>query len=223
MGFLDELKRQAEAVKTQNHVDIAALDRNTALTEVACKGVLQYFVELAPQLNVLQLKPKQRFSLDSRTPIEGLSRGEFRVDARRKQLRSDEVHDFVVMHGMQRSGTLMTMSKDFPPEIERLEARLRQAGITPDTETRRDQSNGRLQHVAFKFVADIVVQVKMVPDHDNARVSFQLLNLDGLETVTAKFGAAAVTSGLLDELARSLAGESSQFLKLAETIKRIEP
>lgn len=222
VGFLDDLKRQADALKTQQHVDAESLARNAALADAACKTALTYFMELAPQLNVLQLRPRVRFSLDSRTPLDGLARGDFKVDSRRKRHRDQEVFDHVVLHGVQKSGQTLTMTKDFPPEVERLEARLRQAGITADVDTRRDPDNGRLIHVQFKFVADVVLSVKLHPDHDQGRVTFRLANVDALETVTAEFPAHAVTTGLLDELARWLTGEPSQFLKLAENARRIE-
>jgi hypothetical protein len=222
VGFLDDLKRQADALKTQQTLDTDALARNAALTEAACKATLAYFMELAPQLNVLQLRPRVRYSLDSRTPLEGFVRDNFVVDARRKQHRGQDVCDHVVIHGKQTTGQTLVMTKDFPPEIERLEARLRQAGITPDMEVRRDQSNGRLQNVQFKFVADVISSVKMIPDHDRARVRFHVLNLDALETVDADFPATAVGSGLLDELARWLTGEPNRFLQQAEQVKRVE-
>ena len=193
MGFLDDLKRQADAARGQQAVDTAALARNMAAVEAACSATLHYFMELAPQLNVLQLKPRIRFSLDSRTPVDGVARGDFRVDSRRQRLREHEVFEHIVIHGVQKTGQAMTMSKDFPPEVERLEARLRQAGITPDVETRRDPDNGRLQSVRFKFIADIVAAVKLLPDHDRGRVTFRVSNLDALETVTAGFDAAEVT------------------------------
>lgn len=222
MGFLDDLKRQADAARGQQAVDTAALARNMAAVETACSDTLRYFMELAPQLNVLQLKPRVRFSLDSRTPVEGVTRGDFRVDSRRQRLREHEVFEHVVIHGVQKTGQAMSLTKDFPPEVERLENRLRQAGITPDVETRRDPDNGRLQGVHFRFVADIVAAVKLLPDHDQGRVTFRIANLDTLETVTAGFAAADVTPGVLDELARWLAGEPNGFLKLAGTVQRVE-
>lgn len=222
VGFLDDLKRQADARKTQQTLDTDALARNAALTEAACKTALAYFMELAPQLNVLQITPRVRYSLDSRTPLEGLVRGGFVVDARRKSHRGQEVYDHVVVHGRQTTGQTVVMTKDFPPEIERLEARLRQAGITPDTEVRRDPVNGRLLNVQFRFVADVVASVKLLPDHDAGRVRFHVLNLDALETVDADFPATAVGSGLLDDLARWLTGEPNRFLQQAEQVKRVE-
>jgi len=222
VGFLDDLKRQAEAIKTQQTVDVAALARNTALADAACKSVLQYWMELAPQLNVLQPRAPMRFSLDNRTALEGLVRCDFRVDSRRKQLRGQEVFDHVVLHAFQKSGRAIKISKDFPPEIERLESRLRQAGITADVTIVRDPNNGRLEEVRYVFTADVVLMLRLLPDHDHGRLRFQINNLDSLETVNVEFAAHAVTSALLDELSRWLTGDTHEFLKQGENLRRVE-
>jgi hypothetical protein len=222
VGFLDDLKRQAEALKTQQTEDTATLARNAGLVEAACKGVWQYWLGLAQQLNVLQPTPALRFTLDKTTAVDGMKRCEFRVDARRKQHRGQEVFDHVVIHALQKTGRQITLAKDFPPEIERLESRLRQAGITPDTQWIRQPDNGRLEEVRFRFIADVALTVRLLPDHDAGRLRFQLHNLDGLETLTAEFPARAVGSELLDQLARWLVGESHEFLKQAENVRRVE-
>ncbi|MGY4830084.1 hypothetical protein ACVNIS_16055 [Sphaerotilaceae bacterium SBD11-9] len=222
MGFLDDLKRQADALKTQQTIDTAALARNAALVEGACKGVLQYFMELAQQLNVLQPTPPLRILLDKATAIDGLKRCDFRVDARRKQHRGQEVYDHLVLHGLQKTSRKLAMSKDFPPEIERLESRLRQAGISPDTQWVRDQQSGRLEEVRFSFIADITMMVRVLPSHDDGHLRFQIANFDGIETVTADFPAHLVGSELLDQLARWIVGEPNQFLKQAESVRRVE-
>lgn len=222
MGFLDDLKRQADALKTQQTEDSALLARNAALVEAACKGVWQYWLDLAHQLNVLQPVPPVRFSLDKATALDGLKRCDFRVDARRKQHRGQEVYDHVVIHALQKTGRSVTLSKDFPPEIERLESRLRQAGISPDTQWIRQPDSGRLEQVRFSFTADVTLMARLLPDHDAGRLRFQLGNFDSLETVTAEFPARAVGSELLDQLARWMVGQPHEFLKLAETVRRVE-
>jgi hypothetical protein len=222
VGFLDDLKRQADALKTQQTLDTATLARNAALVEAACKTVWHYWLDLAQQLNVLQPTAPVRFSLDKATPLDGLKRCDFRVDARRKQHRGEEVYDHVVIHALQKSGRTITMSKDFPPEIERLESKLRQAGISPDTKWVRHPESGRLEEVRFSFVADLTMMVRVLPDHDQGKLRFQINNFDCLETVTADFPAHRVGSDLLDQLARWMMGEVTPFLQQAEGVRRVE-
>ena len=54
MGYLEELKRQADDVLAQQRQDIGALQRNTLLTDAACQTTARYLATLARQLNVLQ-------------------------------------------------------------------------------------------------------------------------------------------------------------------------
>lgn len=222
MSFLDNLKRQADAMKNQQGEDLALYARNAALVEAACKSAWQYWLDLAGQLNVLQPVPRHRISFDKTTAVDGLKRCDWRVDARKKMHRDQEVHDHVVIHAVQKTGQKLEIVKDFPPEIERLENRLRQAGITADTKWVRQHDSGRLEHVRFTFTADINMMAKIHPEHDQGRIRFQITNFDTLETVTAEFPATAVGSEALDQLARWMVGEPNTFLQLAETVKRVE-
>lgn len=222
MSFLNDLKRQADALKTQSTEDAALLARNAALVEAACKTVWQYWLDLAQQLNVLQPTPPIRMSLDKVTALDNLKRCDFQVDARRKQHRDQEAYDHVVIHAVQKTGRTLTMRKDFPPEIERLESRLRQAGITPDTKWVRNEANGRLEEVVFTFKADITFMARVLPDHDQGVLRFQLNNFDSLETVSAEFPARDVGSDLLDQLSRWMVGQPNDFLRRASQVKRIE-
>jgi hypothetical protein len=53
----------------------------------------------------------------------------------------------------------------------------------------------------------------MIPDHDTAWIQFQVVNLEGFETVTVQFPAFEVGSQRLDELARWIVGEPNGFLR----------
>ena len=69
MGFLDDLKRQADAVKSRQQTDGAALARNTQLADAACKTVSSYFTTLAPQLNVLQPRSASPAAASARSAV----------------------------------------------------------------------------------------------------------------------------------------------------------
>lgn len=219
VGFLEQLKRQADAVRDQDTVDTVSLERNTALADAACKTVLQYWMDLAAHLNVLQPAVGTRFSIDTRTAIEGVKRCDFSVDSRRKMLRGQEVYDHAVLHGMQRSGAPLTMSKDFPPEIERLETRLRQAGVKFDTNWVRQPESGRLEQVEFNFIGDLTLSARAIPLHDEGMLRFQFSNFDDIETLSIDFPAYQVGSELLDNLARWIVGEPQDFIKQGKNLR----
>ena len=64
--------------------------------------------------------------------------------------------------------------------------------------------------------------VRLLPDHDAARVDFQIINLDGFETVTVSFPAFEVGSARLDDLARWIVGEPNDFLRDGQHLRRVE-
>ena len=59
-------------------------------------------------------------------------------------------------------------------------------------------------------------------DIDLGRLRFELVNLDGFETVTVEFPAVEIGSARLDELARWLLGEPNGFLENAQNLRRVE-
>ena len=77
MGYLEELKRQADAALAQQTQDIGALQRNALLTDAACQTASRYFGALARQLNVLQPVSKAVWRFDSRTSFSQLRFSDF--------------------------------------------------------------------------------------------------------------------------------------------------
>jgi len=112
--------------------------------------------------------------------------------------------------------------KDFMPEIEQLESRLRRSGAPFHAETVRDPQTLKLLEMRYELSADFEGAVTITPDHAQARLRFELVNLDGFETVTVDFAAIEVGTARMDELARWLVGEPQAFLQGGRNLRRIE-
>ncbi|WP_124538913.1 hypothetical protein [Piscinibacter terrae] len=222
MSFLDDLKRQAEALKAQKDGDAASIARNLALTESACKTVFTYFTTLAPQLEVLRPPSHARYTLDRQNVLERLPLTEFRVDSRRKKLGNEDVFDFLVMHWQLKTGREFQLTKDFLPDMEKLEAKLHQSGMKFENEAVRHAENGKLQCRRYTFVADFVGLVRVTAQHESAKLHFQVQNVDGFETVTLELPALEVSGARLDELAKWLTGHPHAFFKDALNVRRVE-
>ncbi len=221
MGYLEELKRQADEALALQTQDIGALQRNAMLTDSACQSTARYFDTLARQLNVLQPVARAVWRFDSRTTFNQLRFSDFRADARMKKLRDGEVFDHIVLNFAAKTGTRVTIAKDFPPEIEKLEARLRQCGAHFESEVIRDPENGRFVEKRFELLADFHSSVRVLPDHDAARIAFHIANIDGFETVSVVFPAFEVGTSRLDELARWITGEPHSFLRDGQHVRRV--
>ena len=221
MGYLEDLKRQADDVLAQQRQDIGALQRNTLLTDAACQSAARYLATLARQLNVLQPVSKTVWRLDSKTSFNQLRFSDFRADSRMKKLREAEVFDHVVLNFAAKTGTRVTIGKDFPPEIEKLESRLRQYGAPYESEVIRDPETGKFVEKRFDVVADFQSSIRVLPNHDAGQIVFHVANLDGFETVTVVFPAFEVGSARLDELARWINGEPHAFLRDGQHVRRV--
>jgi hypothetical protein len=221
VGYLEELKRQADAALAEQSQDIGALQRNALLTDSACQSAARYLGTLARQLNVLQPLCRAVWRFDNKHTFSQLRFSDFRSDSRMKKLRDAEVFDHVVLNFAAKTGTRVSIAKDFPPEIERLEARLRQCGAFYGSEVIRDGESGKFVEKRFDFIADFQSSVRLVPDHDAGRITFHIANLDGFETVSVAFPAFEVGSARLDDLARWINGEPSGFLRDGLHLRRV--
>ena len=221
MGYLDELKRQAEEARARQTQDVGALQRNAMVTDSACQVAARYLNTLAQQLNVLQPASRAVWRFDTRTSFTQLRFSDFRADSRMKKLRDAEVFDRVVLSFAAKTGTRVTLAKDFPPEIEKLESRLRQCGAEYDSEVVRDPATGKFVEKRFELVADFQSSIRVLPDHDSGRIVFHVANLDGFETVSVVFPAFEVGSARLDELARWINGEQHAFLRDGQHVRRV--
>ncbi len=222
MGYLDDLKRQADEARARQTLDTAALERNALVTDSACQSAFRYLVSLAQQLNVLQPVSKAVFRFDSRNIFRDLKISDVRADSRMRKLRGAEVFDHVVFGFDLKTGRRIAISKDFPPEIQKLEARLTQCGARFQSESLYDSEDGRFLEKRFEFLADFNAVVRMIPDHDSAWIQFQIVNLEGFETVAVQFPAFEVGGARLDELARWIVGEPNAFLRDGQGLRRVD-
>lgn len=228
MSFLDDLKQQAQARQAQLRGDHAVIERNAALVEAACATAWRYLDDLGRQLDVLGPTSPARYALDPRAIVEGLRYSDFVADLRRKRvergpLAAPEWVDHLVLTARLNSGQRFDIAKDFPPEMEKLEARLAQAGIRCLGEPLRDAVSGRFLESHYRFTADLVAGVRVLPLHEQGRLQFVVQNLDGLATVKATFAAHQITVERLDELAKWWVGQPHRFLDGALEVQRIEP
>ena len=146
VGFLDDLKRQADAIKSGQNTDQAAAERNALITNAVCKAVFTYFDTLIRQLEVLKPVSKTRYALERRTVFEHLPMVDLKIDARRRKLRGNDVYEYIALHGRLRDGRKLAFTKDFLPDIEKIDAKLRQAGA-PHPPTPLEQ--GVAEYVAW--------------------------------------------------------------------------
>ena len=215
MNFLNQLKSQANALKSDRSAEQNLFEINTRLTEAASKTSWLYVSDLVKQLNVIgPAGPK--LGLDAKTPWPAMKLVDFRVDARKKMLRDQEVFDYIAMgwrivpfQGAVVSGSV---SAYFPPEVQRIEARLSAGAVRCDRVDVRHPERNSLQSIRFDYVTEARGNVTITPDHDAARLTFRLAGVQGFEVVHTTYAAQQIQSFVLDELAKLIVGQTTRFI-----------
>lgn len=214
MGFLQQLKHQAHALLAEQGEQVQHLDANVDATEQACRTVWQYLSELATQLNVIQ--PNARAAtLDGKTRWPDMKLADFRFDARQKVLRQRDVTDYIAM-GWRQLPTAETRERgsvavNFPPELERVESRLRVGQIKHERLEQRNPDTNKLLAVVFEHELAMRASVVFTPDHDRALFTVRMACVRDWQKQSLTLPAAAITTERLDELAKAIVGQPAAF------------
>ena len=214
MTFLDQLKIQANAVRSRQGEQQVSYDATTLATEQTCQTVFYYLEEMVRQLNVIQ-PGGPRLSLDGKTPWPDMKLSGFKIDSRKKTMRDREMVDYISVGwqivprvGLPLSGSV---SANFPPDLQRLEARLATGWVQHERHEVRHPEKNSLQLVRFDYTTHSRGNILVTPDHENAMLAFRLANLTGFGLTTITWPVAQVQPSVLDELAKMVCGQPSRF------------
>lgn len=214
MSFLQQLKQEAQRVQSQQGTAVQNLERSAESTEAACSTVWHYLADLVAQLNVIQ--PQARpLSLDGKTPWPAMKLVDFRFDARKKDLRGREVthHMGLVWRLVPQVPTdgRGRVVVNFPPDLERVEARLRAGQIVHERLEQRHPDTNKL--LAYVFEHDFAARggVTFTPVHDEGVLQWRLWGVTGLDVQTLAVPSDSVNSARLDDLAKAIVGQPSSW------------
>jgi hypothetical protein len=215
MSFLNQLKSQATALQTEHSAQKSQSAADLQATELACQTSWRYLSELAKQLNVIG-PGGPALSLDGKTHWPPMKLVQFQVDARKKQLRGQEVFDYVAM-GWQlvpRDGKPVpgSVSGNFPPDLQRIEVRLAAGSVRHEKVNVRHPEKNTLQAIRFDYHTQARAGINITANHDEGTLSFRLMGVQGFTVVTTAYPAVQVQSPVLDELAKLVVGQASTFV-----------
>ena len=215
MSFLNQLKSQASALQNEQSEQQRHNEADTRLTETAAKTVWFYLADLAKQLDVIgPAGPK--LTLDGKTPWPAMKLVDFRFDARKKNLRDQEVYDYIAIgwrmvpaDGAPVSGSV---SANFPPDLQRIETRLSAGAVKHERANVRHPEKHTLQAIRFDYTTEARAGVTITVQHDSASLAFRLANTQGFEVINTTYPASQIQSRVLDELAKLIVGQPSSFI-----------
>jgi hypothetical protein len=214
VSFLNQLKSQANALKSQQGEAQQNLEENANQTEDASRFALQYLHDLARHLNVIA-PPGPSMSLDGKTPWPAMKLVDFRVDSRKKMLRDREVFDYFAIGwrivpaiGQPVGGTVTV---NFPPDLHRVESRLALGPVKHERKEVRHPEKNTLLALQFDYITETRGNVVVTADHDKAELAFRLMNASGFGVANTTWPAARIRAEVMDELAKLIVGEPNRF------------
>ena len=212
MGLLDDLKKQADLVKTQQILQQSLQGDKLKLVEDKMKQTFQYVNELLKQLTVVKPTNPLMFSIPGVSNLIGLALTDSFIDYRRKRIGDKEYFDTIHFFVKWESGNTVTVNCDDAVAAKRGREAL-WASKVKFAEEEKKSPKGILVGARFTFPAAILTDMTITADPTQGELLVQAKNLFGVGVEQLKIPAPEVTDDLLEDLAKALIGQKSNIGK----------
>jgi hypothetical protein len=204
VGLLDDLKKQADALKAQD-VDKTESLRSSAVTvDHALRRLFLYLNDLGKQINVVQMPCPFTFDLPTVGKVDGLIIKDFFCDFRSKHFIDKDYYGEVHVAYRAWSDKVLTIKKG-PDDMEKFRDVLWQSNIEHKSEQFRDQRKV-ITHEVFKVNCDFRIQAKIDGDHETARLKLVTKNVGGFSVDLFNVLGAEMNDKATEEFAKYFIG-----------------
>ncbi len=213
MGLLDDLKKQAETVQSQQISKSAMREEMLQQVDEKMKLSFQYLNELLKHLVVLKPVNPVKFSVPGVIDLQNLQYGESFIDSRKSRVANADVYDLIQIYLKWGSpATKVTLDRDMPATAQKVRDALFASGIKfveDEIMSARSSITGWKFGIESALVTDILIK----PDLDQGRLMFRAKNLLRLGIDDFAVPAPEMSEGVLEEFAKTLLGHPSAFQK----------
>jgi hypothetical protein len=212
MGLLDDLKKQADLVKTQQIQQQSLQGDKLKLVEDKMKQTFQYVHELLKQLGIVKPTSPLVYSIPGVTDFRNLAFAESFIDYRKKKISDKEYFDTVHFFIKWAGPDTYTTERDMPPAMQRIREALWLSKVKFIEEEKKN-AKGFVVGAKFIVPASVLTDIIIKADHEQGKLNLQTTHLFGLGVEYLAFPAQEVTDGVLDDLAKALIGQQSDIRK----------
>lgn len=212
MGLLDDLKKQAEQVKTQQLSEKALQEQSLQQVEGAMKHAFHYLNDLLKQLLVLKPVNPTLYSMPGVADLKDLKYSESFIDYRKTRIGDVEYFDLLTFYIVWAGDAKIVVDRDMPATAQKVRDALYAGGIKFAEE---QVKNARMVASGWRFTADplVVTDIKVKADHAQGRLLFNAKNLLRLGVDDFVVPAVDVTEPWLEDFAMTLLGQATNFRK----------
>ena len=214
MGLLDDLKKQADAVKAQDTDKTESLRSTAVSVDHSLRRTFLYLNDLGKQLNVVQMPSPFAFDLPSVGKIDGLVIKDFFCDFRSKHFIDKDYYGEVHVAYRCWSDKVLTIKKG-PDDMEKFRDSLWQSNIEHKSEVFRNERKV-ITHEIFKVVCDFRVQAKIEGDHETGKLKVNTKNVDGFNVDIFNMLAQEMNDHAVEEFAKYFIGRPNTWVDLTK-------
>src|SRR5262245_51144136 len=212
IGLLDDLKKQADLVKTQQIHQQSLQGDKLKLVEDKMKQTIQYVHELLKQLGIAKRTSPLAYSIPGATEFRNLAFAESFIDYRKKRIGDKEYFDTVHFFVKWAGPDTFVAEKDMPPAMQRIREQLWLSKVKFIEEEKKN-AKGFVIGAKFVVPASVLTDVIIKADHEQGKLHFQTTHMFGLGVEYLSVPAPEVNDGMLDDLAKALIGQQNDIRK----------
>jgi hypothetical protein len=212
MGLLDDLKKQADLVKTQQILQQNLQGDKVKLVEDKMKQTFQYVHELLKQLGIVKPTSPLVYSIPGVADFKNLVFAESFIDYRKKRISDKEYFDTVHFFIKWAGPDTVTIEKDMPPAMQRIREQLWLSKVKFIEEEKKN-SKGFVVGAKFIVPASVLTDIIIKADHEQGKLHFQTTHMFGLGVEYLSVPAPEIGESMLDDLAKALIGQPSEIRK----------
>ncbi len=209
MGLLDELKKEADTLKTQEADRTQNAKATAAVVDQGMRKTFHYMNDLFKQLNVVKPPCPRVYDLPTVAKIDGLSQSDYRIDYRTSRRENAELFDNLIV-GFKRSKPESFSVRREAEQIERFRDLLWQNNIRFTSEPFRNERRV-VVYETFKINCEILCGADIVADYEEGVIRFKLRNVEDFGPTVYTLEPERITDNALEELAKLFIGKESQF------------
>lgn len=217
MAFLDDLKKQAELQRqqeqTQTQSKLVAVSQNFLAVQTKYKEIQRYLEELVNQLNVLDMDVKRSYFIDGFGLIDDFRPRDYALSIDSIRIGQKDFINALVLRFKCVTEKAIKIERTTPQQIDNQKDYLWQNNLKYQC-TEFKNERGLVARAVFTVASEVPVTAKFAADFENARISLQIKNLNGLTVNEFVYDAGEITSEMLDEFAKFLLDQPNKLREI---------
>lgn len=219
MGLLDDLKRQADMARTHTSLQKSNLQENARVVDEAMHKTFLYLLELFKQLEVLKPSNPIVYTIIGVGDLRDLKYASGFVDPRKRKFADRDVYDFMDFYVKWAAPSSLVIERDMPQTIKKVRDMLWAVNIKA-VEVETKSSYGSVSKVHFTIPTAVTVNFTLKADIEGRRLLFYGKNALQLGIDDFAVPADELNEEVLEELAKLLIGQRSNFVRFRAALKR---